>query len=103
MIFKTIAATAIVLAWSVSGVFAQELTEQQRQNYMMAVMVEWTVANCDASKVTAIYFGMAQMTLNGGNIAGLDAVRDEFRGGVETNYSGVEAACADLLPRLSAQ
>lgn len=103
MSFKLTALGAAMMVVLASSVAAQELTQQQRQNYMMAVMVEWVVANCDAPRVSAMYFNMAYMTLNGGYSEALDAMRDEFRNGVAENYSGIDAACTDLLPRVASK
>ncbi len=70
---------------------------QDTENLPSAVMIEWVVANCDASTVPVMLLVMSQSVIDAAPDAKVEQLRQFMRDGTEQNYPDKAAACAELL------
>jgi hypothetical protein len=69
-------------------------------NLLAAVMVEWTVANCQPARIPAVLVEMSSMVIDSAPAAEVEAIRAAMRKGTATQYSDKAAACADMVERM---
>ena len=86
-----------VVAALMASVPATAATDPGTDNRQRAALVEWTVANCDADSLPAMYVAMGAMIANGSTPEQMAEARDWIRAKISETYADTPAACAAIV------